>query len=181
MKKIIAALALFSVAFSAQAQVQKTLVKTFNLNGARQVMVDLKNATVIIKKSSDPVMRIETSVNLKNGNEALYDQLSKQGRYDLALSSATPATLTNKPREIVKVSGANLDETISYVVTAPDDVDVQDSNTLAFSKKKGKGKAKPKAKAKPAAATATKPAATATKTVSATKPAATKPAPAAAK
>ena len=119
MKKFIAAIAIVATAFSAQAQMQKTLVKTFNPNGAKQVMVDLKNAKVVLKTSQDDVIRVETSVNLKNGNEALYEQLSKQGRYDLALSAAAPATLSNKPREIVKVSGANLDEEISYVVTTP--------------------------------------------------------------
>ncbi len=146
MKKIVAALAIVAVAFSAQAQVQKTLVKTFNPNGAKQVMVDLKNAKVVIKPSQEDVIRVETSVNLKNGNEALYEQLSKQGRYDLSLSTSAPVTLSSKARDIVKVSGANLDEEVSYVINAPADIKVEDTNSLAYGNKKAKGKAKAKAK-----------------------------------
>ncbi len=142
MKKFIAAIAIVATAFTAQAQTQKTLVKTFNPNGAKQVMVDLKNAKVVIKATQEDLIRVETTVNLKNGSEVLYNQLSQQGRYNLELSSATPITLSSKPRETVKVSGANLEEEISYVVYAPAGVDMQDTNSLAYGNKKSKGKAK---------------------------------------
>ena len=111
-------------------------------------MVDLKNGKVILKTSQEDVIRVETTVSYKNANEALYDQLSKGGRYDLALSTNAPVTLSNKPRDIVKVSGANLEEEVSYVVIAPADIKVEDTNSLAFGNKKGKAKAKAKAKAK---------------------------------
>ena len=143
MKKFIAITALAALALGAQAQtaVQKSLVKSFNLNGAKQVLVDVKNATINIKQSDEEVMKVQTDVTLKNGTEALYDQLSKAGRYNLSLSAESPAaTLTAAARPTIKVGGADLEETVVITVTVPKYVDAQNINGLAFGRKKG-GKA----------------------------------------
>jgi hypothetical protein len=145
MKKFIAAFAIAAVALSAQAQVSKTLVKTFPLNGAKAVTIDIKNAQVDIKTSDEEVMRIQTTVTLKNGNETVFEQLSKSGRYNLALSADAKPMLTAADRATTKVSGADLEEEVKYVVTVPKYVDAQNVNAIAFGGKKGKGKAKPKA------------------------------------
>ena len=142
MKNFFAALAIVSIAFSAQAQgVSKTLVKTFPINGAKAITIDIKNAQVDIKTSDKETMEVQTVITLKNGNEALYEQLAKNGRYNLALSDAKPPMLTAAERATVKVSGAELDEEIKYIVTVPKYVDAQNVNAIAFGGKKGKGKA----------------------------------------
>jgi hypothetical protein len=149
MNKIIAVAAFAAVALSAQAQAQKSLVKSFNLNGAKQVLVDVKNATIVIKQSDDEVMKVQTDVNLKNGSEALYDQLSKAGRYNLSLSAESPAaTLTAAARPSIKVAGADLDEEVIITVTVPKYVDAQNINGLAYGRKKGGKAAKKATKAK---------------------------------
>jgi hypothetical protein len=146
MKNFFAALAIVSVAFSAQAQgVSKTLVKSFAIKDAKAITIDIKNAQVDIKTSDKETMEVQTIITLKNGNEALYEQLAKNGRYNLALSDAKPPMLTAADRATVKVSGAELDEEIKYIVTVPKYVDAQNVNAIAFGGKKGKGKAAVKA------------------------------------
>ena len=146
MKKFIAAFAIVAVALSAQAQVSKTLVKTFPLNGAKAVTIDIKNAQVDIKTSDEEVMRVQTIVSLKKVNETVFEQLSQAGRYNLSLSAdAAKPVLTAAERATTKISGAELDEEVKYIVTVPKYVDAQNVNAIAFGGKKGKGKAKAKA------------------------------------
>lgn len=146
MKKLFAVIVIASIALSANAQVTKTLVKTFPINGAtKAMMIDIKNAQVDVKTSDEEVVRVQTTVTLKNGNETVYEQLSKSGRYNLALSTAEKPVLTAADRATTKVSGAELDEEVKYVVTVPKYVDAQNVNAIAFGGKKGKGKAKAKA------------------------------------
>ena len=144
MRKFIAALAIATVALSAQAQVSKTLVKTFPLNGAKAVTIDIKNAQVDIKTSDEEVMRVQTNVSLKKVNETVFDQLSQAGRYNLSLSGDEKPVLTAAERATTKISGAELDEEVKYIVTVPKYVDAQNVNAIAFGGKKGKGKAKAK-------------------------------------
>ena len=140
MKKVVFALSLVAVtALSTNAQVQKSFQKTFNLNGAKVVLIDLKNAKVEIKRHSKEVMEVQTDVNLKNGNDALISQLSGQGRYDLNLGAERPeATLTGGSRPTIKVSGADLDEQITYTISVPDYIDAQNVNSIAYGRRKAK-------------------------------------------
>ncbi len=137
MKKTILLFALSAMSFAANAQLQKSLVKSFSVNGAKAMSIDLRNAKVSIKQHDKEVVEVVTNINMKNGNDALYSQLSGAGRYDLALSSDAVPLLNAKDRATIKVAGQDLEEEVTYTVTVPRYMNVTDNNAIAFGRKKG--------------------------------------------
>ncbi len=104
------------------AQLQKTLVKSYNLNGAKIVVLDLK-AAVNFKTSDNTALRLETDINLKNGNLSLFQVLQAKKRYDLQVNNdGNTVRLTATDHEIVKFGGQDLQEVIVYNVFVPDNV-----------------------------------------------------------
>ncbi|MEY4927717.1 MAG: hypothetical protein RI894_2153 [Bacteroidota bacterium] len=104
------------------AQVQKTLVKSYNLNGAKVVILDLKTA-VNFKTSDNAALRLETDINLKNGNLSLFQVLQTKKRYDLQVNNdGNTMRLTAIDHELVKFAGQDLQEVIVYNVFVPENV-----------------------------------------------------------
>ena len=136
MKKTILLFALSAMSFAANAQLQKSLVKSFPVNGAKAISLDLRNAKVNIKQHDKEVVEVVTNINMKNGTDALYGQLSGAGRYDLALSSDAVPLLNAKDRAVIKVAGKDLEEEVTYTVTVPRYMNVTDNNAIAFGRKK---------------------------------------------
>ena len=69
-----------TITFAQQAE--KTLVKSFNLQGNQVVIVDLEGP-VEFKTWSNTTMRVQMDVQLGNGTEAMLKSLVKAGRYNL--------------------------------------------------------------------------------------------------
>ena len=123
MKQVIITFAIFCSAIATPfAQIQKTLVKSYNLNGAKVVVLDLK-AAVNFKTSDNAALRLETDINLKNGNVNLFQVLQTKKRYDLQVNNdGGTFRLTAIDQEVVRFSGQDLQEVIVYNVFVPENV-----------------------------------------------------------
>ena len=110
------------------AQVQKSLIKSFNLGGVSSVSIDLKGK-VTTEKASDDVFKIQTNVNLKNVNQSMYDVLNQKGRYGFKQETLSgQIAISSAPRETVKTSSGEMQEEVSYLVSVPAGINVIDVN-----------------------------------------------------
>ena len=105
-------------------QAEKTLVKSFNLNGQSAVLLDVAG-NVTVTTWNEPQMRIQMTITLQNGSETMLKSLVTAGRYNLDAKEVNGAYSIVAPgleRQIKLGSGQLLGETVSYTVLAPKDV-----------------------------------------------------------
>ncbi|RMG85812.1 MAG: hypothetical protein D6714_05290 [Bacteroidetes bacterium] len=116
-------------------QSEKTLVKSFNLNGNQFVLLDLEG-NVDVKTWKGDLMRIQITVALENGTEAMLKSLVQAGRYNLKGDDATGEFVVTAPglQRKVTVRGKELVENISYTVFAPENVTVRLNDSASTSK-----------------------------------------------
>lgn len=130
---IFTGLMLVSVLANAQ-NVEKTLVKSFNLQGKQSVEIDLKGK-VQVEKWNNSIMRIQFSVALENGTSSMLKSLVEVGRYNLKSSTEGDVMKVYAPgieRE-VRIKGKQLQENITYTVFVPEDVNVNVVDTATSS------------------------------------------------
>ena len=122
MKKLFLLLALALTSGLATAQVQKSLIKSFNLSGTKVVVLDLKGQ-VELKTSDNAALRLQTDIDLKNGNINLFQVFLTKKRYDVQVNNGgNNFVMTAPDRDIVRFGGADLQETVSYIVYLPEGV-----------------------------------------------------------
>ncbi|MCF8443108.1 MAG: hypothetical protein K9H23_22420 [Saprospiraceae bacterium] len=118
-----------------QAQhAEKTLVKSFNLNGQNAVFLDLDGDVKVITWN-EPQMRIQMTITLQNGSETMLKSLVTSGRYNLNPSEENGAYSIIAPgldRQIKLGNGQLLGEQISYEVYAPKEVTISTRNIEAI-------------------------------------------------
>jgi hypothetical protein len=109
---------------------EKTLVKSFNLEGAQLIQLDVAG-DVEVKEWSNPYARVLINIEIQNGSEAMLKSLVRNGRYNLYSSNKEDAYHIIAPamNRKVKVGGENLEEKVSYTFFLPENV--------AFQQKKG--------------------------------------------
>ena len=104
-------------------QAEKILVKSFNLHGSQIVFLNLDGPVEVQTWNSD-LMRIQMTVAIENGSEAMIKSLLTAGRYNLSASEDESNYQINAPglqRELM-LRGNPLVEKITYQVFAPKDV-----------------------------------------------------------
>jgi len=127
MKKIQLTLLSFflsTVLVIAQTNVEKTLVKSFNLKGSQQITLSL-DGDIDVQERAGEIVRVQMTIGVA-GSEAMLKSLITAGRYNLKMQDTDDGAIINSPglqREIT-VRGKKLIETISYVVYVPEDVTV---------------------------------------------------------
>jgi hypothetical protein len=121
----------------AQNNIEKTLSKSFNLQGKTTLRIDIAN--VEVKTWNEPIARIEMTIACENMSEAMLKSLITAGRYNVQSAVETEILVLNAPgmQKTVKLNGQELKETIKYVLNVPKDVNV--INTNGVSKVNGKG------------------------------------------
>lgn len=129
MKSLKAFLTVLSLIFAiiiATAQSEKTLVKSFNLQGSQVVVLDL-DGEVEIREWKNTILRVQLTINIANGNDSLLKSLVTAGRYNLYSQSSDDAIKIFAPetKKEMKVGGQDLNEKISYIVYAPENVIVK--------------------------------------------------------
>ena len=117
----------------------KTFSKSFNTTGKTTAVLDLPG-NVELKTWDNPTLRIEITVNLASGNEALLNELASVGRYNLK-ATPTGTTLTIQSPNLqkqVRIKGEVLKEEVSFIVFVPKDLKTELPNliTAAVEKKK---------------------------------------------
>lgn len=106
----------------ATAQVQKSLIKSFNLSGANVVVLDLKGQ-VELKTADNAALRLQTDIELKNGNANLFQIFLTKKRYDIQTSIRNSDFLLTAPdRDLVRLGSVELQETVAYIVYIPEGV-----------------------------------------------------------
>ena len=108
------------------AQSEKTLVKSFNLQGIQVVVLDI-DGDVEIREWKNDILRIQLTVNITNGNDSMLKSLVTAGRYNLYSNIGEEGFKIFAPetKKEMKVSGQDLNERISYIVYAPENVIVK--------------------------------------------------------
>jgi len=114
--------------------IEKTFVRSFNLSGAQEAVLQL-DAPVEVKTWSQSIARVQMTVGLQNGSESMLRSLAQAGRYNLKGTLENDQFVISIPgleRE-VRVNGNTLAEDITYVVFVPDNVrvNIENSTTAA--------------------------------------------------
>ena len=114
--------------------VERTLVKSFNLKGKQVVVMDV-DGNVEVKEWNGDIMRIQMSIELTNGSNSMLKSLIQARRYTLVSELEGDALKINMPsmEKQVKIGGKELNEKISYTVFAPADVQVKLTNESSAS------------------------------------------------
>lgn len=129
-KSIITFTALFLLAsvFIANAQAtEKTLTKSFNLDGKKLLRLELPGS-IDIKTWDNPVARFEILVSLPQGiSQSTLDELANAGRYNLLAKSDGGTMTVTAPNlyKQIRIKGQELKEVISFVVYVPKDCQVE--------------------------------------------------------
>lgn len=104
-------------------QVEKTLVKSFNLNGLQTVSLNVE-APVEVTDWDQPFLRVQMHIELDRGTEALLKSLVRAGRYNLSgkdQEGIYNITAPNLEREVT-ISGQPLNDRVSFVIMKPKNV-----------------------------------------------------------
>lgn len=122
----------------AQTPAERTMFKSFNLNGKNQILLQLPG-TVEVTNWDNPTVKIEITVSLPNGNTAMLTNLADVGRYNLSAKTEGTTLVISAENlyRIIKVQGQDLKENISFQVFVPKSVPVEifDSATASLDKK----------------------------------------------
>jgi hypothetical protein len=128
MKKLITLITLILIAGFVFGQTEKTLVKTFNLQGNTSVVLNL-NGNVIVEEWGESTLRVHMNITLETTNVNMLKYLITQGRYNLLLAiTDTSAILSSPGRDkdvIVNKVGDVLSEEVSYTVFVPRNIQVE--------------------------------------------------------
>jgi hypothetical protein len=134
MKKIIMFIALVLTTSSVFGQTEKTLVKTFNLQGNTSVALNL-NGKVTVEEWGESTLRVHMNISLENTNVNMLKYLITQGRYNLVLATTdTGAELTSSGRNkdvVINKAGDVLSEIVTYTVFVPRNSEVEILNKAA--------------------------------------------------
>lgn len=120
---------LIATTFTFAQGAEKTLVKSFNLQGNQIVVLDFEGV-VEVKTWSNDIMRVQMTITHKNTSESILKSLIKAGRYNLKSTideDGLKVTAPGLQREVT-ISGKLLEDAISYVVFAPENVLIKRTN-----------------------------------------------------
>lgn len=115
-------LGITSLAFAQSTE--KTLVKSFPLE-AKTVSLDLIGATEV-KTWDNELLRVQITITLHNGSEAVLKSLISAGRYNLIAKIENGQTVISAPamaRE-VQIGGKALQDDVSFIIYAPKNASV---------------------------------------------------------
>lgn len=118
---------LLAVAPTKAQQAEKTLVKSFNLNGQSTIFLDF-DGDVKVTTWNEPQMRIQMTITLQNGNDNMLKSLVTAGRYNLNTKDEKGQLSIVAPgleRQIKLGNGQMLGELVSFQVFAPKNVEVK--------------------------------------------------------
>lgn len=128
---------IFSLSFTniTFGQTEKTLVKSFNLQGMDVVALDVKG-DIDVQQWNNKTLRVQMTISVENIKEATLKSLVVAKRYNLISKMTDEEYLISVPglQREVTIGGEPLKEAISYVVYVPDNVFVklQDSSSTSI-------------------------------------------------
>lgn len=110
----------------AQTTTEKTLVKSFNLQGKDVVVLDL-DGEIEVKEWDNKIMRVQMTINVENVSNSMLKSLIQVGRYNLSSDTEDDNFIVFAPamKKEIKVRGKVLKENIVYTVFTPENVTVK--------------------------------------------------------
>ena len=107
-------------------QAEKTLVKSFNLKGKQVLLLDLEG-DVEVQHWKSETLRVEMSIGIEKGSNAMLKSLITAGRYNLRSQVEEDVLKVYAPgmERDVKIKGSKLDEKITFIVNVPEDIIVK--------------------------------------------------------
>ncbi len=113
---------------NAQNVTEKTLCKSFNLQGKQQLRVEFAN--VEIRTWNEPTARIEMTITCENVSEAMLKSLITAGRYNVLSNADNESLVLSAPamQKTVKLNGQDLKENVKYVLNVPKEIAVTNTN-----------------------------------------------------
>ena len=107
-------------------QAERTLVKSFNLQGNHAVVLNL-DETVDVQQWDEAFVRVLAHVRLENGTDNTLKALITAGRYRLTANEDRGAlVLSAQSRDQqIKLRGQALIEQVSYTIFVPSDINVE--------------------------------------------------------
>ncbi|MFT5832594.1 MAG: hypothetical protein ACI97N_000207 [Cognaticolwellia sp.] len=128
MKKLLTLIILVLTASFSFAQTEKTLVKTFNLQGNTSVALDF-NGNVEVQEWGESTLRVHMNISIENSNVNMLKYLITKGRYNLVLENKETGVQISSPGRnqnvIINKDGDILIETVTYTVFIPRNVGVE--------------------------------------------------------
>lgn len=115
----------------AQTSVEKTLVKSFNLNGRSTVKVELPTV-VDVKKWNEPTARIEMVIAVENMSEPMLKSLITAGRYNVNSNYSPSQMILSAPamQKTIKFNGQDIKELVRYTLYVPSATVVEQTKIL---------------------------------------------------
>lgn len=133
-------LVLFVIASAAIAQsTEKTLIKSFPLEASQTVSLDLPGA-IEVKTWDGELLRVQMTITLHNGSEAVLKSLISAGRYNL-IAKAGDSVVISAPSMLreVQLGGKALEDSVSFLVYAPKNISVKLPNANTTSQHNTEG------------------------------------------
>lgn len=131
MKNLLTFITLILATSFTYGQTEKTVVKTFNLQGSTSVVLDL-NGDVEVQEWSESTLRIHMNIKLENSNVHMLKYLLTQGRYNLKLDNTDAGVMITSPGRdkdvVINKEGDTLSETVTYTVFVPQNVSTEIMN-----------------------------------------------------
>jgi hypothetical protein len=131
MKNLLTLITLILATSFTYGQTEKTVVKTFNLQGSTSVVLDL-NGDVEVQEWSESTLRIHMNIKLENSNVHMLKYLLTQGRYNLKLDNTDTGVMITSPGRdkdvVINKEGDTLSETVTYTVFVPQNVSTEIMN-----------------------------------------------------
>ena len=131
MKKLLIFIILILVTSFVYGQAERTVVKTFNLEGSTSVIVNL-NGDVEVQEWSESTLRVHMNIKLENSNVHMLKYLLTQGRYNLKLEQTDAGTTMTSPGRakdvVINKEGDTLSETVTYTIFVPQNVSTEIMN-----------------------------------------------------
>ena len=123
---------LLAYCVSLSAKIEKTLAKSFDLEGSQLVRLDLPG-TIEVRKWDNDILRVQMTISLDTGTEAMLKSLVTAGRYNaksLNEDAGMKILMPNLDRELM-TRGKTITEQFSFIVFAPKNVSVQNLRDAA--------------------------------------------------
>ena len=122
----------FSSTMTLGQSAERTLVKSFNLQGQDQVTLNL-DGPVEVQEWAQKTIRIQMIINLQNRPDSFLKGMITAGRYNLLSELDDKGLVINQPglQKTVRLKSGELRESISYIVYSPENVHITVNNAAS--------------------------------------------------
>ena len=122
----------------ATGQVERTFVKSFNLQSKQSVTLNLGENVQVIPWDSE-LLRVQMTVGLEHTSDATLKAYAETGRYTLKSEIKDESFTVSAPflKNLIKMNGNVVTETIKYLIYAPKGIEIiknGDSNKKVVAK-----------------------------------------------